>query len=729
MSIQVNEKSRVFSLRAGNMLYQMQADEGGRLLHLYWGRDTGAEMTRRIVFTDRGFSPNDYEMQNNRGISPDTLPQELGTAGAGDYRTPGLLTVAANGSRTADLRYAGYRILRGEKPFEDDMPFVRGSEETETLEIFLQDGTTNLRAVLRYRVFPEYQAITRSMTVFNDGTEPTTLEKAASAQMDVLRGQWDVIHFHGRHLMERVPERSPLPRGIMSFGSVRGMSSHHHNPFMILADRQTTDTAGDCYGWMLMYSGNHLEEIETDQAGSVRVTMGIHPQGFSWLLEPGDSFDTPEAILVWSGEGLDRLSLNYHALIREQVLPPAFRGAKKPVLINSWEAFYMDVSGEKLTALAREAKALDLDMVVLDDGWFGKRDDDCSGLGDWVPNETKMGGSLKQIGESIHREGLKFGLWMEPEMISEDSDLYRAHPDWALKDPKRLPTVGRNQLVLDFSRPEITRAILERMCAVLEEGSVDYLKWDFNRSVANVYSSALLPERQGEVAHRFIMGTYWVLARLKERFPALLIEGCAGGGGRFDAGMLYYCSQIWCSDDTDAIERLEIQEGTCYGYPPETMGSHVSAVPNHQTGRITPMETRAAVAMAGAFGYELDPAKLSAEEKDQIRRQAAAFRRREDLISHGNYYRLEEAGRDPDLKAWMNVSADSREALATVVRTRARGNGILPLLRLKGLKEEAKYRLESDGEIYTGAELMYSGVPLPALGNYEALQLCFEQAE
>ena len=579
---------------------------------------------------------------------------------------------------------------------------------------------------MNYTVFEEEDVIVRSAKIVNRSEKTISLEKAVSACVDFPYGRYDLIHFHGRHCMERQAERIPLPNGIASFGSRRGISSHHSNPFVILCDTDCTENAGNCYGFMLMYSGNHLEEAERDQTGSTRIVTGIHPDHFSWVLNPGDSFQTPEAILSFSTSGLNGLSGQYHRLLRQHVIPAKYQHTKRPVLINSWEAAYFDFNAEKILRFARSAKELGVEMLVLDDGWFGHRNDDKSSLGDWTVNEEKLGCSLRTLSEQIHALGMQFGLWFEPEMISEDSELYRAHPDWALKDPDRKPTVGRNQLVLDMSRPEIVDYLTEAMSAVLDHARIEYIKWDFNRSVANFYSAGLPACRQGELAHRFLLGTYRLLDRLLKRFPDLMIEGCSGGGGRFDAGMLFYCPQIWCSDDTDAIERLEIQRGTSYGYPVSAMGSHVSAAPNHQTGRAVPLYTRGIVAQSGTFGYELNPEDLSDAEKKEIRDQITACHQYSDLIARGRYYRLNELDSPDDFSAWMFVSEDQSEALVSLVMTHIRANGPFPFIKLCGLSAEKTYRLEGTDQVYSGAALLRGGYSfaLP-FGDYAAMQLHF----
>lgn len=721
VSIRIKEKERLFFLETIHTEYQMKADETGVLLQVWYGLKTGSDMSGRIRMANRGFSGNPYEQQTRFDYSLDTLPQEYSTDGVGDYRAAAVKVKLADGSRSVDWRYAEHRLLKGkEKPL--GLPGLRGNAETEGLEIRLEDKVSGLNAFLTYWLFEEQDVIVRSVRIENRGAEDITLEKAASVCMDFPYGKKEVIHFHGRHAMERVAERTGIPQGgRLAFESRRGMSSHQSNPYIILCDPDTTERQGECWGFMLMYSGNHLEEVSVDQAGSVRVVSGIHPEEFEWRLTPGESFQTPEAILSFSTEGLNALSRNYHRVIREQVIAPRWRHVKKPVLVNSWEACYFDFDAEKILELAGAAKELGMEMLVLDDGWFGKRNDDTTSLGDWVCNEGKLGCSLKALSERIHETGLKFGLWVEPEMISPDSELYRAHPDWALQDPGRLPMVSRRQLVLDMGREEIQDYLFDKLSSILRDAQIEYVKWDFNRSVANCWSNVLPADRQGEAAHRFMLGTYRLLNKLTTAFPEVMIEGCSGGGGRFDAGMLYYCPQIWCSDNTDAIERLEIQKGTSYGYPVCAMGSHVSACPNHQTGRTVPLETRGIVAQTGTFGYELNPAKLTDEEKKTVKQQIETFHRYETLIEGGDYYRLDEG--EEDYTAWMVVSPDQSEALISLVVTHVRSNGKFPFVRLQGLKADAVYRREDNGEEWTGAALL-QGISFGQMhGDYPAAQV------
>ena len=727
MGIRFDEERKLFFLETKHTTYQMKLDEMGILEHVYYGAFVGdADMSYRNHSIDRGFSGNPYEQKNNRGASLDVMSQEYSSCGVGDYRINSIALVSENGSRSCDLRYASHAIRAGKYQIPG-MPAVReNGDEMETLEIVLEDNVIHLTVKLLYGVLYDKDVITRSAVITNEGQGEIRLGKAASATIDFPYGDFDLMHFHGRHCMERQPERVRLTHDIHVIGSKRGMSSHHHNPFSILCDHTATEHSGNCYGFMLMYSGNHKTEIEKDQAGSTRVVTGISDEYFNWCLSGGDSFYTPEAILSFSSEGLNGLSHNYHRVIRENVCDPKYLDRKRPVLINNWEATYFDFDTEKIITLARQAKELGIEMLVLDDGWFGNRNDDNRGLGDWFVNEEKLPGGLKSLSDEIHALGMKFGLWIEPEMVNEDTRLYREHPDWALKDPDRPPTMARNQMVLDLSRSDVVDHLYESIRAVLKSADIEYIKWDYNRAVSNVYSNLLPGEKQGEVAHRYILGLYALMDRLTRDFPDVMIEGCAGGGGRFDAGILYYSPQIWCSDDTDPIARLKIQKGTSYGYPVSAMGSHVSASPNHQTGRETALKTRGVVAMSGTFGYELDLGKLSEVEKEEIRQQIKDFHKYYWLIQKGTYYRLTDETQEQYYHAWEFVSEAKDEVLLNIVLTDVHANPEFPYVKLCGLKPDAWYVQEGTEVCVTGAALMNGGYAFGAMsGVYPCEQIHF----
>ena len=584
-------------------------------------------------------------------------------------------------------------------------------DEAETLEIVLADRVSGLKAHLLYSVFPHLDVITRAVRLEQTGETPVTVKKAMSMEMDFEYREMDAVHFYGRHNVERQMERTHLGHANWSVGSIRGTSSHHHNPFVILCDRNTEETYGNCYGYALAYSGNFTFETEVDQVGHTRVVMGIHPYHFAWTLEKGDTFETPEVIMSYSAEGFGKLSRIYHDAYRNNLIRSKYVEQPRPILVNNWEATYFDFDADKLYHIAEEARNIGLDMFVLDDGWFGKRDNDWCALGDWEVNEEKIKGGLPALAERIHGLGLKFGLWVEPEMISEDSDLYREYPDWALKIPGRAMNRSRHQLNLDITRKEVRDHIMNQIFKVLDACKADYVKWDMNRSITECYSSKLPSDRQGEVFHRYILGVYDLYERLTNEFPEVLFESCASGGGRFDPGMLYYAPQGWTSDDSDAIERLKIQYGTSMCYPLSSMGSHVSVVPNHQVFRNTPLHTRANVAYFGTFGYELDLLKLGEEDKAEIRRQIAFMKEKRDLIQKGTFYRLKSPFEGNET-AWMIVSEDQKKALVGYYRVMQPVNVGFKRLKLKGLKEDICYKVSGyDYDCY-GDELMQVGMIL-----------------
>ncbi len=717
MAIIYNPNSKIFTLHTAHSTYQMKVDTLGYLLHLYYGDRSSGSMDYLLTYADRGFSGNPYAAGADRTYSLDALPQEFPTLGTGDYRNIALNIKGDNGVEGVNLLYKRHEIRKGKYALQGLPAVWAGEHEAETLEIVLADENAGIEVHLLYGVLEEVDVITRSAVIRNIGTETVTIEKAAAACLDFVSGNYDVIRFYGKHAFERNPERTALGHGTIAFGSRRGTSSHQYNPAVILAEQGTTEEAGNCYGMLMVYSGNFSCEAERDQYNQTRLLMGLNDELFSYPLAAGDTFTVPEVILSYSQNGLSALSQQYHNCIRNHVCRSKYVHMSRPVLINSWEAAYFDFTGETIVDLAKEAASLGIDMVVMDDGWFGKRDDDNSSLGDWYVNEKKLGGSLSELIRRVHEQGVKFGIWIEPEMVNEDSDLYRAHPDWAIQIPGRKPIRSRNQLLLDFSRKEVRDQVFEQICAVLDQGEIDYVKWDMNRSMADVYA--------GNLTYDYVLGVYDFMERLTNRYPDMLLEGCSGGGGRFDAGMLYYSPQIWCSDNTDAINRTRIQYGTSFFYPVSAVGAHVSAVPNHQTGRVTNLNTRGVTAMAGTFGYELNPALLSEEEKQTIREQIQTYKKYERLINEGTYWRLSNPFED-EVSAWMSVSREQDRALVSVVRLVSEANPATVYIRLRGLKPDAVYLEENSGKQYFGAALMAAGIPLPAFTHeYEAYQFSF----
>lgn len=725
MAIIVDEKTGLFQLITDNTEYQMKADKYGVLKHLWYGEKTGCDMEYLQSYPDVGFSGNIYDAGNDRTYSLDTLPLEYACDGVGDYRVTGAAAVHQDGSCALDLRYKSYRISKGKYSIKGLPAVYADVSESETLEIVLKDKYSDIEVTLRYGVLPKLDIITRCASVANNTNEPVILTKAASLCLDIPHGEWEWVHFHGRHAMERLTERMPLCHGIQESSSTRGTSSHHQNPTVLLCSPDCTETSGSCIGAALMYSGSFQTKIQLDQMEQVRLVMGINPELFRWELKPSEVFDTPEVIMSYSSNGMEKLSHNFHKVIREHVCRGKYKLAERPVLINNWEATYFDFNEEKILKIAEQAASLGVDMLVLDDGWFGKRDDDCSGLGDWFVSEEKLNGGLGKLAEKIKSLGMKFGLWFEPEMVSEDSDLYRSHPDWAIKIPSRNPVRSRYQLVLDMINPEVRDYLFGAISDILKNADISYIKWDMNRSICDWYTPCLSAENQGEMPHRYVLGLYELLERLTTAFPDVLFEGCSGGGGRFDAGMLYYCPQIWCSDDTDAFERTKIQYGTSFFYPVSAIGSHVSAVPNHQTGRITPIETRAVTAMAGSFGYELDLNTLSHDEKQEVKEQIVRFKKDGPLIHNGLYYRLSDSLNDK-YAMWGFVSEDKKEVLVHGVIFRTEPNRTQYLVKLRGLLPDTNYRLAENGEVYKGSALMNGGILLPkSWGDYASIEMHF----
>ncbi len=725
MAIIVDEKTGLFQLITDNTEYQMKADKYGVLKHLWYGEKTGCDMEYLQSYPDVGFSGNIYDAGNDRTYSLDTLPLEYACDGVGDYRVTGAAAVHSDGSCALDLRYKSYRISKGKYSIKGLPAVYADVSESETLEIVLKDKYSDIEVTLRYGVLPKLDIITRCASVANNTNEPVILTKAASLCLDIPHGEWEWVHFHGRHAMERLTERMPLCHGIQESSSTRGTSSHHQNPTVLLCSPDCTETSGSCIGAALMYSGSFQTKIQLDQMEQVRLVMGINPELFRWELKPSEVFDTPEVIMSYSSNGMEKLSHNFHKVIREHVCRGKYKLAERPVLINNWEATYFDFNEEKILKIAEQAASLGVDMLVLDDGWFGKRDDDCSGLGDWFVSEEKLNGGLGKLAEKIKSLGMKFGLWFEPEMVSEDSDLYRSHPDWAIKIPSRNPVRSRYQLVLDMINPEVRDYLFGAISDILKNADISYIKWDMNRSICDWYTPCLSADNQGEMPHRYVLGLYELLERLTTAFPDVLFEGCSGGGGRFDAGMLYYCPQIWCSDDTDAFERTKIQYGTSFFYPVSAIGSHVSAVPNHQTGRVTPIETRAVTAMAGSFGYELDLNTLSHDEKQEVKEQIVRFKKDGPLIHNGLYYRLSDSLNDK-YAMWGFVSEDKKEVLVHGVIFRTEPNRTQYLVKLRGLLPDTNYRLAENGEVYKGSALMNGGILLPkSWGDYASIEMHF----
>lgn len=725
----VQFENNIFHILTENTLYQMKVDDYGVLCHLWYGEKTGCCMDYLLDYPDVGFSGNLYEAGNHRSYSLNTLPLEYAASGVGDFRIEAVSVRHGDGSNALDLRYQGYKLLRGKYKIPGLPAVYAKEEEAETLEIYLKDSVSDIEVVLKYGILPKEDVITRSAVIINQGNSSVILKKAHSFSMDIPYGNWEWIHFYGRHMMERQAERMPLFHGIQESSSNRGISSHQQNPAILLCEKGCTETRGFCMGAALLYSGGFKTQIEMDQLNQVRLVLGINPETFSWKLEKGEAFYTPEAVLSCSAEGFSKLSQQFHSVIRKHVCRGKYKLSRRPVLINNWEATYFDFNEEKIFQIAKQAADLGIDMMVLDDGWFGKREDDCSGLGDWTVNEGKLRGGLRNLVKKINALGMRFGLWFEPEMVSEDSQLYRKHPDWVLRIPSRKPIRSRYQLVLDLSRGEIQDYLYDAVSKVIKENNIEYIKWDMNRNICDWYSEGLSEDRQEELPHRYVLGLYKLLERLTQDFPDVLFEGCSGGGGRFDAGMLYYCPQIWCSDDTDAHERTYIQYGTSFFYPISAVGSHVSAVPNHQTGRNISIEARGTVAMAGSFGFELDLNQLSESEKEQVKNQVASYKQYQELIHNGTYFRLSNPY-ESNLAVWEFVSENQEQILVQGIVYRAASNTLRSRICLYGLKEDAFYRIKGEENCYSGKALMAGGILLPkSTGDDMPIELYLEKVE
>lgn len=720
MPIRYDAERKLFHLQTKSASYVMGLFRDHYLFHLYWGKKIRpADLTDLLIVRERSFSPNVYP--EDRSFSLDTLPQEYPAFGAGDFRTPAYQVELANGTSVTELRYVSHTIVQGKPPLQG-LPsvYTELDGEAQTLELVLEDPAAGLRAVLSYTVMEELDALTRSVRLENIGGTTLKLNRAFSASVDFDHDGFDLLQLSGAWSRERHLVRRPLAYGLQGIESRRGASSHQQNPFLALLSPDAGEEHGEVYGFNLVYSGNFSAQAEVDQFRTTRVSIGINPFGFRWLLEPGETFQTPEAVMVYSDQGLGGMSRTYHKLYRTRLVRGAYRDQPRPVLINNWEATYFDFDADKIESIAQAAKELGIELFVLDDGWFGHRDDDTTSLGDWTVDRNKLPDGLADLAGRVNRLGLQFGLWFEPEMVSPDSELYRSHPDWCLHVPDRRRSQARGQLILDLSRPEVCDYIIRSVGEVLRSAPIAYVKWDMNRHMTEAGSAALPPERQAETPHRYMLGLYRVMDAITREFPHVLFESCSGGGGRFDPGILHYMPQTWTSDDTDAVERLKIQYGTSIVYPASAMGAHVSAVPNHQVHRTTPLKMRGDVAMSGNFGYELDLTRFTAEEKEQVIGQVAFYKEIRNLVQQGDMYRLLSPFEGNET-AWMFVSGDRSSALAGYFRVLAEPNGANRRLRLQGLDPDRNYVLQETGAVYGGDRLMHAGIPVQDLhGDFQS---------
>lgn len=715
MNIQVNASNRLFHLQTKHTSYVFHVIEDGSLGQLYYGP--------KIPFKDDYANLNtreEHDCTNTRTdedveFQAELLKQEYAGLGKGDYRYPAFQITYPNGSRTSEFQYRDYELKDGKERLTGlPSTFADDSNDSQTLTVKLADGDLELQ--LHYTVFADEDVIVRSATFINHG-KTVFLNRALSAQLDLPDANYDFIQFAGSWSRERHLHRSHLRPGTQSISSLRTASSHQENPFFMLARPHTDNNQGAVFGFNFVYSGNFLDSVEVDQFDTTRVLIGINPDEFGWKLNSGDSFQTPEVIFSYTDNGFNALSQQLGAFYAQHLINPHFAHQERPILINNWEATFMDFTEDKLMPIVERAKELGIEMFVLDDGWFGHRDDDRSSLGDWFVDEKKFNHGIAGFAKRVHDLDMKFGLWFEPEMISIDSKLYQTHPEWMIKTPGRGQTPGRHQFVLDMSRQEVVDYLFGLMSHIIQDAKLDYIKWDMNRNITEMYGADLPADQQLEFSHRYILGVYDLYDRLTKAFPDVLFESCASGGGRFDLGMMYYAPQAWCSDDTDAIERIKIQDGTSYGYTPSMWGAHVSAVPNDQVGRLTSIDTRAKVAYFGAFGYELDVTELSDEEQATIKQQVAFYKQYRKLFQFGTFYRLETPDTSDNVYGWETVSPDKQTAIGMRYQILNGANPAYIRYYFKGLDPERHYTVNDGSEVFSGAELMNAGYFVPRVMN------------
>lgn len=712
MPIIFHKNTKEFHLYNDEISYIFCILRNGQPGQIYYGRKIKdrESFQHLIEYSMRDMAPCTYK--GDRTFSMEYLKQEYPSYGHGDMREPAYEILQEDGSRITEFTFEDYVILKGKRKLEG-LPavYTESDEEAETLEIYLRDRVMNTKIILSYTIFENLPVIIRNTRFVHEGESSIVLERAMSLNLDLPDDRYEMVELTGAWARERYVKTAPLHEGIQAIYSMRGHSSHQFNPFFALKRPETTEDAGEAIGISLVYSGNFLGQTAVDTFGVARAMIGIHPEGFSWTLKKGETFQTPEAVLVYSGEGLGKMSRTFHRLYRKRLARGYWRDRVRPVVINNWEATFMNFTEEKILKFAETARQLGVEMMVLDDGWFGHRDDDTSSLGDWYPDLKKLPQGIRGLAEKIENMGMKFGLWIEPEMVNKDSRLYEEHPDWVIRVPYREACHGRNQFVLDFSKEEVVDYIGDQISGILRNAPVSYIKWDMNRSISEAFSQGRKAEEQGKLFHRHILGVYRLYERLTSEFPEVLFESCASGGARFDPGMLYYAPQCWTSDNTDAVERLRIQYGTSFVYPLSSMGCHVSEAPNQQTFRNTPLSTRAETAYFGCFGYEMDLDTLTEEEKEEVKEQIQYYKRIRKLVMDGTFYRLISPF-EGDEAAWMVVSEDKRHALAGYYRMRQPANAPLKRLTLKGLDPDVRYQIRETGLEAYGDELMRAGMAI-----------------
>ena len=708
MNIIWNKTSGQFHLYNDRISYILGVAPGGELTNLYFGRRIHDREDFSYVLFRMGM-PNVVVDADTESYSMELNRQEYPSFGTTDFGNPAFEVETENGAKVSSFVYKSHNIFSGKKEIAGLPATYAGSDEAMSLEIELFDEQAQMTLFLSYTIFDKYPVVTRHAVFRNEGDSAVKLTRALSCCVDLPDQDYEMVQFTGAWARERIPEVRKLTNGVTSIESMRGASSANFNPFVIIKRPNTDDFAGEAYGFSFVYSGNFLASAEGGNHGRLRILMGINPRRFTWPLGKGESFETPEVVIAYTCDGLNDMSRTYHRLYNNNLVRGTWKNKPRPILNNNWEATYMDFTEESILKIAAKAKEAGVELFVLDDGWFGERNDDFAGLGDWVENPKKLPQGMAGLSRKINALGLKFGFWIEPEMVNPNSNLFRRHPDWVLAVPGRKSSLGRHQLVLDFSREEVVDHIYNMLYKVINGANISYIKWDMNRALTEVFSATAQPSEQGMIYHKYVLGVYSLYSRLIEAFPDILFESCSSGGNRFDAGMLYYAPQAWCSDNTDAIDRLRIQYGTSYGYPIVSIGSHVSAVPNQQTGRVTPLSTRANVAYFGTFGYELDLNELDTKEFEDVKEQICFMKKYRELIQFGDFYRLRSPFKT-DQTAWMVVSEDKKKAIVGVYCMRSNVNTLPGFLKLAGLDPDTLYKM--NGKEYYGDELMNMGMTL-----------------
>lgn len=711
-------ESRFFHLRNEKISFVLHVMKNQQIEQLYYGEPLGeltiSELEYLVSRENKSAGTVKFFEEDNAFTLADR-PQAYPVYGSSDFKE-GVLEITQKGDpQYVDFRLVDYRI-EADKKRQPNFPVTYADENVaETLVLRLWDAERKLELSLKYSIFKDSGAIVQNQTLTNKSQKTFQLERALSAVLNLTTADYDFTHFSGAWLKERQEKRTPLSQGIQAVGSLKGASGHQHNPFISLVHHQASINCGQVYGVNLVYSGNFLAQVEVDEWDHSRVMLGIHPNQFMWQLDPATSFTTPEAVLMYSGQGTNGLALEYSSFIGKHIIHSKWRERERPIVFNNWEATYFNFTEDSLLALAQTGKELGMECFVVDDGWFGKRDNDRSSLGDWTPDLRKFPHGLGQFAKAIHQLDLKLGIWFEPEMVSPDSHLYQEHPDWVVGHPFKRRSVGRGQYVLDFANPAVVENIYQQMEKIILETQLDYIKWDMNRNITEAYSPYLasIGRPQGEFFHRYILGVYTLYEKILQNFPDVLIEGCAGGGGRYDLGILYYSPQIWPSDDSDAVERLSIQSGTLAGYPLSTFSNHVSANPNHQVLRNTPLKFRQDVAIFGPLGYELDLAQLSLEEKEQIKEQIAFYKKHRRLLTQGRFVQF--LGKYPQTNqvCWGVVNESQSELIIGLYQKLAKANpSANTWLPLSHVNESQQYRI-NQREIVSGTLLKKVGLCRP----------------